>query len=65
MLHMSADERQAVYDWVAEHVRCRRCGHVWMPRTRGKPRRCASVKCRSPYWDRDRVERVLAVKNGE
>lgn len=28
---------------------CVRCGHFWLPRKEGTPKRCA--KCKSPYWD--------------
>lgn len=35
--------------------RCLRCGHAWMPRKPGTPRRCANTKCRSPYWDAPRA----------
>lgn len=33
---------------------CLRCGHKWHPRKREMPTRCASVKCRSPYWRKPR-----------
>lgn len=33
-------------------VKCKRCAHEWTPR-KGEVRRCA--KCKSPYWDRERV----------
>ncbi len=32
--------------------KCERCGHVWAPREREKPRVCP--KCKSAYWDRAR-----------
>jgi len=35
---------------------CNRCGHVWLPRTFGDPKRCP--KCKSPYWNRPRRDRV-------
>jgi len=31
---------------------CKRCNHKWIPRKR-EIRICP--KCKSPYWDRDRV----------
>jgi DNA-directed RNA polymerase subunit RPC12/RpoP len=38
---------------------CSRCGHEWPQRkTDGKPIRCA--KCRSPYWDKDKLKRNQA-----
>jgi len=30
--------------------KCLRCGHVWVPRKKEKPRVCP--KCKSPYWDK-------------
>ena len=33
---------------------CNRCGKVWYS-TNENPRCCASVKCKSPYWNRQRV----------
>lgn len=37
---------------------CKRCGHKWIPRTDNKPLVCP--KCRSPYWDLDRVRATKA-----
>lgn len=33
-------------------LKCRRCGHEWVPRYPQVPLRCA--KCRSSYWQRER-----------
>lgn len=33
--------------------RCERCGHEWIPRGQFVPKICPS--CKSPYWDRPRV----------
>ena len=33
---------------------CFRCGHVWSARKGMTPLRCASPKCRSPYWNREK-----------
>ena len=33
---------------------CKRCGHVWLPR-RTEVLTCPNPKCRSPYWNRERV----------
>jgi predicted Zn-ribbon and HTH transcriptional regulator len=30
--------------------KCLRCGHEWVRRTVGQPKRCAS--CKSPYWNK-------------
>ena len=31
-------------------LHCKRCDYSWYPRDIKKPKTCASVKCRSPYW---------------
>jgi hypothetical protein len=38
--------------------RCERCGHEWIPRgaAEEQPRTCP--KCRSPYWDQAKKERM-------
>ena len=36
---------------------CTRCGWQWYPKTPEKPKTCANQKCRSPYWDRERVRK--------
>lgn len=33
--------------------KCKRCEAVWFPRHRVRPLTCP--KCRSPYWDRERL----------
>jgi predicted Zn-ribbon and HTH transcriptional regulator len=30
-------------------LKCCRCGHIWVPRKKKKPRICP--ECKSPYWD--------------
>lgn len=30
---------------------CKRCGYDWVQRLSRTPKRCANVKCRSPYYD--------------
>ena len=32
---------------------CNRCGFGWWPRTERHPKQCP--KCKSPYWDKQRV----------
>lgn len=32
---------------------CERCGNKWVARSEARPMTCP--KCRSPYWDRKRV----------
>ena len=41
-----------------EGYRCERCGHEWVKRetTEGDPVICP--KCKSPYWNRPRVDPV-------
>ena len=34
-------------------LECKRCEHEWIPRTEVYPKLCP--KCKSPYWDRDRI----------
>ena len=33
-------------------LECKRCGHTWLPHVEDV-RMCP--KCRSPYWDRERI----------
>jgi hypothetical protein len=34
---------------------CERCGWQWKTLSGKRPKRCAEVKCRSPYWDQPRT----------
>jgi len=34
-------------------LKCKRCGHIWFPRSEDAPLRCP--RCGSPYWDREKV----------
>lgn len=37
-------------------MRCTRCGYKWNVRKTGKlPKICANEKCKSPYWNRERI----------
>ena len=38
---------------------CLRCGHNWRPRKDDPPVQCP--KCRSPYWDRERINEMSKV----
>lgn len=38
-------------EWASVY-RCIRCGHIWTP-MKESPRVCP--KCRTPYWNRERV----------
>jgi len=40
---------------------CKRCGHEWTPRSELRPKVCPNLKCKSPYWDRERVRKVKKV----
>ena len=42
--------------------KCTRCNHTWTPRENKQPKVCPNPKCKSPYWDRERV-RDLKKKN--
>ena len=33
--------------------KCGRCEHIWLPRTERRPTICP--KCKSPYWDKERI----------
>ena len=33
---------------------CLRCGYSWHPRSNKLPETCASLKCKSRYWNRPR-----------
>ncbi len=39
-----------------KRYKCTRCLHSWYPRTENKPKVCP--KCKSPYWDRERVNKT-------
>ena len=34
---------------------CERCGYEWPPRGENLPAVCASLKCKSQYWNRPRT----------
>lgn len=38
---------------------CNRCGHTWQGAT-DSPKTCANKKCKSPYWNKERVIHKLA-----
>jgi predicted RNA-binding Zn-ribbon protein involved in translation (DUF1610 family) len=40
---------------MVKKLRCKRCDHNWVPRDTGAPHVCP--KCKSPYWDRERIRR--------
>lgn len=49
---------EIVKKWV-----CQRCGHKWIPRHENRPKICP--KCKSPYWDRERVRPTAEKPEGE
>lgn len=36
-------------------LECNRCGHKWRPRTDKEPLVCPNPKCKSPYWNKERI----------
>jgi hypothetical protein len=43
--------------------RCLRCEHEWVPRNKEQaPKVCPNPACKSPYWDRPRVQRPIPGK---
>jgi len=37
------------------YLKCKRCNHRWQPRGTSLPKYCP--KCKSPYWDKDRIKK--------
>jgi hypothetical protein len=35
---------------------CNRCDYIWYSRT-SDPKTCASITCKSPYWNKKRVRK--------
>lgn len=47
-----------LHDEKRSYWHCLRCGYVWPVKDPTKrPKSCANVKCKSPYWDRPRQQR--------
>ena len=39
---------------------CSRCGHVWLAKNKNiVPKTCANQKCRSPYWNKEKIEKNI------
>jgi predicted Zn-ribbon and HTH transcriptional regulator len=38
-----------------KQLSCKRCGATWTPRKKKRPIQCP--KCKSPYWNKERVKR--------
>ena len=49
--------------WTLTSLNCKRCPHLWFPRSQKKPKRCP--KCGSPYWDRDIAYPTISQKQKE
>ena len=48
----------AVYQKRITVIRCERCGYEWTPRDAARlPTVCASLTCKSPYWNKPRQKR--------
>lgn len=43
-------------------LKCTRCGHTWIPRSDVIPKVCPNPKCKSPYWNRERIRKKEEVK---
>jgi len=48
-------ERLAFVGEIMKKYRCKRCGHAWYPRKPEKSLLCP--KCKSAYWDREKVRK--------
>jgi hypothetical protein len=40
-------------------LKCNRCGHEWIPRDEKPPKVCPNPKCKSPYWNKERVRKLV------
>lgn len=38
-------------------LKCKRCDYEWIPRRDEPPKTCASKKCKSPYWNKERIRK--------
>jgi predicted Zn-ribbon and HTH transcriptional regulator len=47
---MAREMQSTQIETTIQTYKCLRCGHVWVPRKKEKPRVCP--KCKSPYWDK-------------
>ncbi len=49
---------------VVRAFHCLRCGYSWIPRNvqhtgrKGLPKRCPNPKCLSPYWSKERGQKL-------
>ena len=43
-------------------LECNRCNHKWNPRTPKEPKVCP--KCKSPYWNKERVRKDVHFQKG-
>lgn len=42
--------------------KCLRCGHEWIPRKEDAPKNCPNPKCKSPYWNKPRKNKIVQIK---
>lgn len=40
-------------------LKCLRCNHKWQQRGDELPKVCPNLSCKSPYWDRPRIKRLI------
>lgn len=41
-----------------EGYKCERCGHEWIPRTKIDEEPTICPKCKSPYWNKPRINPI-------
>lgn len=46
---------RTIYDNDSVKLTCSRCNHTWTKRGKSLPERCPNLKCKSPYWNNERV----------
>jgi uncharacterized paraquat-inducible protein A len=47
------------HEFEPQKLVCTRCGHEWYAKDPNKlPKVCPNLKCKSPYWDRERIRKV-------
>ena len=49
----ATQKKKEIMSRTIKQNKCLRCGHLWWPRTAERPRTCP--KCRSPYWDKSKL----------
>lgn len=41
---------------------CNRCNYNWTPKEDAIPKTCANKKCKSPYWNKKRINTIKLQK---